>query len=338
MARRSAIQCAKRLRYYQIHLETVLGCIQEVDLERNIQRYVQIMNNFRPQLEMLSRSHEIITAMELETAARQIQRFQDDIGRLLSTANFTAGYTDLLRSAVELNELSLGFSDDLKNFFDSVHHSWLSELRDSLEPFRQIESIAKYTLLDSAYNAAIVKPIWDDIEFGVIGEQLNFQQSFMAEVQRSMSSFAESFRLLTGSFQVVDDLVEMPSFVLPGATLELSTTGHALKVLSPANVESPLQTEDLEPHLVMEEDVEDSYLVTLLQQVDLQLVEIYRGAVEALNGDNSDRSRHVLTSLRELWDHLLRILAPIEDVREWIEEHGMEGFLQKNGQPRACSH
>ncbi len=302
-------------------------------MERDIQRYVRIMNNVRPQLEMLSRSHEIITTSEFEMVARQIQRYQDDIGRFLSTANYTAGYADLLRSAVELNKLSLNFSDDLKSALDHVHHSWLSDWRDTIDPFRQIESMAKFRLLDSAYYAAMAKPIWDDIDFGFIGKQLNIQQSFIAELQRSMSSFVESYCLLTESFLRVDDLVEIPSFILPGATLELSTTGHALNVLRPADVESTGQTVDLEPHLVLEEDVEDPYLVTLLQRVDPRLVEVYRGAVAALNGDNSDRSRHVLTSLRELWNHLLRILAPIEDVREWIEEHGMEGFLQKNGKP-----
>ena len=58
----------------------------------------------------------------------------------------------------------------------------------------------------------------------------------------------------------------------------------------------------------------------------------YRGAIEALSGDNPDRSRHVLSSLRTLLDNLLCKLAPQKEVREWIERNSIQGYLH-NGQP-----
>ena len=74
---------------------------------------------------------------------------------------------------------------------------------------------------------------------------------------------------------------------------------------------------------------ENSDLIALLESVGMGLVDTYKGAVQALNGDNPDRSRHVLSSLRTLLDHLLRKLAPRGKVREWIVERGYHSYLDK---------
>jgi len=58
--------------------------------------------------------------------------------------------------------------------------------------------------------------------------------------------------------------------------------------------------------------------ISLLKNVDPKLVRLYIGAYRALHGNNPDRERHCLISLRELWDHLLRRLAPDDRVCAWI--------------------
>ena len=296
-------------------------------MERDVQRYVRIIDTMRPQLEAFIRTHDLIATMDFGIAAREIQRYQDEVGRLLSLANHTAGHTNLLRSAVGLHELSLNISADLKKSIDQVHHSWFSEWRDTIRPFGQIENMAKIVLSDVSYSTAVVKPIWDGIDFDVIGEQLSIQQSIMSEIQRSMSDFMASYCLLGESFQGIDDLIELPSFVLPGATREITTTGHALDVLYTVEDETQEEAVELEPYPMVEEEIEDSDLIALLDRVNPQFVTMYRGAVSALDGNNPDRSRHVLTSFRELWNHLLRKLAPNEEVKEWIEKHGIQGYL-----------
>ena len=301
-------------------------------MHRDIHRYVRVIDTMRPQLEAFARTHDLIATTDFGIAALEIQRYQDEVGRILSLANHTAGYTDLLKSAAGLHELSLSISADLRESIDQVHRSWSSEWQDAIRPFDQIEAMAKQVLSDVAYSAAVVKPVWDGIDFDVIGQQLRIQQSIMSEVQRSMSAFMTSYRMLGESFRGIDDLIELPSFVLPGATREICMTGHVLDVLYTVEDETQEEAAELEPYTVVEKEPEDSDLIALLERVGPQFVTMYRGAVAALDGDNPDRSRHVLTSFRELWNHLLRKLAPKEEVTEWIEGNHNQGYLH-NGRP-----
>ena len=301
-------------------------------MDRDIQRYVRVIDTMRPQLEAFTRTHDLIATMDFGIAALEIQRYQDEVGRILSLANHTAGYTDLLKSAAGLHELSLSISAGLKDSIDQVHRSWFLEWQDAIIPFDQIEAIAKQMLSDVAYSAAVVKPIWDGIDFDVIGQQLRIQQSIMSQVQQSMSAFMTSYRMLSESFRGIDNLIELPSFVLPGATQEIAMTGHALDVRYTVEDETQEEAAELEPYSVAEEELEDSDLIALLERVGPQFVTTYRGAVATLDGDNPDRSRHVLTSFRELWNHLLRRLAPKKEVEDWIQKHSIQGYLH-DGQP-----
>ena len=113
---------------------------------------------------------------------------------------------------------------------------------------------------------------------------------------------------------------------------ELSMTSHALDVLYPNEHRTDTEVIELESYPLVEEGTGDSDLFALLERVGPQFVTMYRGAVAALDSDNPDRSRHVLTSFRELWNHLLRKLAPKEEVTEWIEGNRIQGYLH-DGRP-----
>jgi len=67
----------------------------------------------------------------------------------------------------------------------------------------------------------------------------------------------------------------------------------------------------------------------VLRQFDISLYRLLTGARGALASRNPDRTRHVTTSLRELLMHVLRALAPDQDVKAWAAEPG----LVENGRP-----
>ena len=60
-----------------------------------------------------------------------------------------------------------------------------------------------------------------------------------------------------------------------------------------------------------------SSLEELLWELNPDLLNLLQGARQALHTDNRDRVRHVLVSLRELIGHVLRQLAPDDDIRAW---------------------
>jgi hypothetical protein len=57
----------------------------------------------------------------------------------------------------------------------------------------------------------------------------------------------------------------------------------------------------------------------------------YAGARAALGSDNPDRARHILSSLREFWNHLLRQIAPDDQVLAWVPQD--ETDLLHEGRP-----
>ena len=70
----------------------------------------------------------------------------------------------------------------------------------------------------------------------------------------------------------------------------------------------------------------DEFCATLLR-INPALPNMWRGALQALDSDNSDRERHAIVSLRELVTHVLHALAPDEDLRTWSsdEDHFRDG-------------
>ena len=64
---------------------------------------------------------------------------------------------------------------------------------------------------------------------------------------------------------------------------------------------------------------------------------MYIGACDAIFSNNPDRARHILSSLRELWNHQLRRLAPDELVATWIPGIANQKNLLHEGKPTQCA-
>ena len=100
-----------------------------------------------------------------------------------------------------------------------------------------------------------------------------------------------------------------------------------------------LADEDLEEELDEDEDLDEELafvsaeyvdnldIVDLLESVNPDLVTPYVGAKDALHGNSPDRQRHVLASLRDMLNHLMRELAPQDETIEWISQNFIEGRL-----------
>ena len=233
--------------------------------------------------------------------------------------------TELSRATRQLSDLS-SRATILPSVAELAHVSWLSDIHRASIPSIGLEGVAKM-VTDISYGLSVTERLFANFDYDFLGRYLDIQLSTMSEVQRSISDLWASFGGLASSMPGIEDIVQLPSFVLPGATHELSTTSHALDVLYPMEQRTDTEFIELETYPLLEEETGNSDLIALLERVGPQFVTMYRGAVAALDGDNPDRSRHVLTSFRELWNHLLRKLAPKEEVTEWIEANRNQGYL-----------
>ncbi len=155
------------------------------------------------------------------------------------------------------------------------------------------------------------------IDFEAIRGRSDIEIPVIAGLESSIDHVAASYGSLADSLREISDITRLPAFVLPGTICEIYTTSFALETLRSWDDRDEDEAET-ENQLVAETELETSGCIALLQQVDPGLARLYIGDRDALYGNNADRARHILSSLRELWNHLLRRLAPDDLVASWI--------------------
>ena len=64
----------------------------------------------------------------------------------------------------------------------------------------------------------------------------------------------------------------------------------------------------------------NSLLIEYLNELKPDLKNLYSGAIEALNSNNSDKIRHYSSSLKELFTHIIHMLSPDLDIKKWSKD------------------
>ena len=274
----------------------------------------------RRQQESLTRTLALLSNSGVDAAMRQMQKQQAAIHGMIENS-LVAHYTELSKAARQLYGLS-SRTTLAPNILEQAHASWLSELNRFAIPSNHLERVARMALSNISYEVAATEHFLSNFNYDILPRHLNIQLPVISGVQSAMSSLWTSYRGLTESFVSVENFVQFPSFVLPEATEGISVKSHALESLrlrpQPAGDGRSSETEIIE-----EGDDSAVGLSSLLGEIDLDLVPIYTGAMESLHGTNPDRARHVLTSLRTLWDAVFRVMAPDCAVMDWVEAQAL---------------
>lgn len=206
----------------------------------------------------------------------------------------------------------------------TAHSSWrenIKPLQDnltclwaSLEP--HLTEISRYLIASER--------LFVGIDFSAISQTYTLPVSFVLRTQNAFANLTQSYEKLVGSIKTLPELIELPSYALPSAGREIFVAGYAIKRICPLTIETEEEGDLDESFLVTKTEQEVSGSLELLRRVNPALVKPYLGAREAFNSDNADRERHIFTSLRELWNHLLRQLAPDEKVINWLPKDKSE--------------
>ena len=270
----------------------------------------------------LANTMEQVRLQQIEMSQAWMSSVRDSVAHLSDISNSSQHiYGMFTQTGVALVSLN------------QVHDSWIKRISDITAYRSQLDAVAKSTLFDCSIQLAATESILAGFDFNVLKSHYDFSLSTISAMERSIFDATASYRTLAESIPDLSEIVQMPSFVLPGATYDLYTAGQALKVLDP--LDHPIDEEiETEVSIISVEYAENLNPVTLLKQVDPELVPLYSGAREDLYGDNPDRKRHVLVSLRELWIHLLDTLAPKRDVLDWLCKHGTSDDLDSKGGPK----
>ena len=280
--------------------------------------YLSVIEQMERTLEPIRRQHlEISRAFEMSGAMARIQE--------IVSAN--QHWQDLIKQATATSRIAESIS--------AAHQSWLDTIKPIQHDFShlsQLQASAKLALCDTSLRLAATERLMAGIDFDAIRSRFQIEMPVITGLESSIAHEAASYGGLAESLREISDITRLPAFVLPGATREIYTTSFALETLRPWDDRDEDEAET-EIQLVAEAELETSGCIALLQQVDPGLARPYIGARDALYGNNADRARHILSSLRELWNHLLRRLAPDDLVAAWIPGVSNQKDLLHDGKP-----
>ena len=143
-------------------------------------------------------------------------------------------------------------------------------------------------------------------------------QTHTTSIQALLSSFSESsltYERLWASLQRdVTRLPLLPHVITKHPSIEMYMNGRTLAVISE---DSSIGIHEETEHIVQNIPGE---IRASLQAINPDLVPMYDGAIDALESDRKDRTRHFAVSVRELIDHLLRQIASTEAVLQWDQD------------------
>lgn len=280
--------------------------------------YLSVIEQMERTLEPIRRQHlEISRAFEMSGAMARIQE--------IVSAN--QHWQDLIKQATATSRIAESIS--------AAHQSWLDTIKPIQHDFShlsQLQASAKLALCDTSLRLAATERLMAGIDFDAIRSRFQIEMPVITGLESSIAHLAASYGGLAESLREISDITRLPAFVLPGATREIYTTSFALETLRPWDERDEDEAET-EIQFVAEAELETSGCIALLQQVDPGLARPYIGARDALYGNNADRARHILSSLRELWNHLLRRLAPDDLVAAWIPGVSNQKDLLHDGKP-----
>ena len=280
--------------------------------------YLSVIEQMERTMEPIHRQHlEISRALEMSGAAARIKEI----------ANANIHWQNMLKQATATSRIAESLT--------AAHQSWFERIKPIQHDFSQLSQLqasAKLTLCEASLQLTATERLVAGFDFEAIRERFQIEMPVISGLESSIARVAASYGSLAESLREISDITRLPAFVLPGATREIYTTSFALETLRTGDDRDEEDVET-EIQLVAEAELETSGCITLLQQVDPGLARPYIGARDALDGNNADRARHILSSLRELWNHLLRRLAPDDLVAAWIPEISNQKDLLHKGKP-----
>jgi len=207
-----------------------------------------------------------------------------------------------------------------------VHSSWLAELASTRANLGAILPVASLALSQSAYRVTVAERVLNSVDLSASLKSAASLGALIAGAQEHLSRSATAYYEFASSLTTLPQITRLPTFVLPESAREIFTSGHALRTYYlPQRSEDPDEIE-----LTETAKEETSECPSLLRGVDPALIRPYEGAHQALVTGNPDHKRHALASLRELWTHLLHILAPDSAVADWA---GNRPHLFHEGEP-----
>lgn len=165
------------------------------------------------------------------------------------------------------------------------------------------------------------------LDLGAIGNFSSARDQMGIELARTVQGLTKSFSdLVIAKGNSLPEILSFPSAISALPPIEYFNASNVLETFTVDESRRILWGKKKE--FITATTIEtDKALYLLLADLDPNLIEMLRGANDARKSSNPDRARHFSISARELLSHVLRLLAPDEEVRKWtkLPDHYKDG-------------
>ncbi|MDO8473039.1 MAG: hypothetical protein Q7T05_04395 [Dehalococcoidia bacterium] len=271
--------------------------------------------------QQMERILEPIRQQHLEIT-RSIASFGLRSPQLAEIARANQHWQDLVAQATASTRV---FDDLLR-----THQTWLDQITPMGDSVAQLQAATKLLLTDVTFRMTVTETLFAGIDFESLCRAVALPEPAFLRIEHLIGDVTLTYGRLAESITTFPDLTYLPAFALLGATREVFSTGYALDSICVPE-KRVRQKDESEVQFLAEVRQETSGCIGLLQSIDPVLARLYVGAHDALHSGNAERARHVLSSLRELWNHFLRRLAPDEHVLAWVPRNDKD--LLHEGRP-----
>lgn len=204
----------------------------------------------------------------------------------------------------------------------------IPETSKNLATILGIKSLSELTIQSSIVKATEYSLFAEKSLFAVtqanLGSRLALTGEGKSYLTTSVLGLSESYSTLLKSFETNPlSYSQISPSISRIAPIEYYSTANLLEAIS---VEEDITAEEelIKNEIQYENEIS---LSVYLPKIDPGLYKMWKGAIEAYHSNNSDKVRHFVTSIRELYTHLIHLLAPDNEIRKWTTDpqHYNEG-------------
>ena len=263
---------------------------------------------------------------QIERTLEPIRRQHKEIFRAVALSQLTSTrIVEVMKANQHWQQIIAQATASSRMFSDltHIHPTWLRGLEQLQDHTAHLQVAAKLSLGGIAYRLTASEHLLAGVDFEAIRRSMALPELTILRLRDSINDMMATYAKLAESIRTYPDITHLPRFALPAATREVFLTGYAVDALGISD-EADAEQDSAGIQSVAEIEEEISICIALLSDVDPDLAAPYAGARDALRGTSPDRARHFLSSQRELWNHLLRRIAPDKQVLEWIPKDDEE--------------
>jgi hypothetical protein len=208
---------------------------------------------------------------------------------------------------------SLLFNDG----FRKLEIGLLSNSLSKISAFEKAHtSLVAEALISTSYYTNLAQTNLGAFQWGNIGHRSGLTDSSIKEAQKKFMDISSGYSELLRSINTKPNWIYDAPAIAKTPAQDYYVASRILKIVSTDEQEN-------ENSLSFEEEVREENkdaIGNYLPMIDRNLPDLWKGALQAMGSDNPDKIRHMITSLRELYTHILHILAPDEAILKWDEK------------------